>query len=96
MGCSCFGQKKETQKKRSNSEINLANPNQSNETKKTIDSANQNIIKEKINQINNNKNKNTIKEKKALKSDHNPNKKKSNKINLNEIKIRIPNQNMIK
>ena len=34
MGCSCFGQKKETQKKRSNSEINLANPNQSNETKK--------------------------------------------------------------
>jgi len=74
----------------------LANPNQSNETKKTIDSANQNIIKEKINQINNNKNKNTIKEKIALKSDHNPNKKESNKINLNEIKICIPNQNMIK
>ena len=96
MGCSCFGQKKETQKRRSNSEIILANPNQSNETKKTIDSANQNIIKEKINQINNNKNKNTIKEKIALKSGHNPNKKESNKINLNEIKICIPNQNMIK
>ena len=60
----------------------MANPNQSNETKKTIDSADQNIIKEKINQINNNKNKNknTIKEKIALKSDHNPNKKESNKI----------------
>ena len=96
MGCSCFGQKKETQKRPSNSEIILANPNQSNETKKTIDSANQNIIKEKINQINNNKNKNTKKEKIALKSDHNPNKKESNKINLNEIKICIPNQNMIK